>query len=118
MIYFIRNERSGDIKIGYAASNPLARMRQLQTATPDRLVMLGFVEGDRGREASLHRQWKTLRLRRDREWFTPDIELETAIRELLESEGLVKRWTAKPPATPAPNTPNSLAASGRGVVER
>jgi hypothetical protein len=66
MIYFIRNETNGRVKIGYSA-NVKARLASLQTASPDKLTLLASIPGEKDREKSLHNQLCAHRL--NGEWF-------------------------------------------------
>lgn len=68
-IYFIGTElrRGAAIKVGFSY-NPEERLKQLQTATPERLRILATTPGTKDDEAKYHRRW---RLRRQAgEWFT------------------------------------------------
>lgn len=77
MIYYIQDEASGLIKIGFAEAGLLKvseeiamrRLRELQTGCPGKLHLLGYGLGDREEEQELH---KTLAFARERgEWFRP-----------------------------------------------
>ena len=45
MIYFIRQENTGFVKIGYSA-NPVKRLSTLQVANPNKLYILGIAKGN------------------------------------------------------------------------
>lgn len=64
-VYFIASA-SGPIKIGKAI-NPMQRMKELQTSSPERLNLLGVLFGDIILEQKLHLEFKELRL--TGEWF-------------------------------------------------
>lgn len=84
MIYFVREELSGRVKIGYAA-DPAKRVAELATGSPGPLVLMGTVPGERQEEATLHAhfaQW-----RRHREWFEGHRDLLRGIGLLLVSQG-------------------------------
>jgi hypothetical protein len=55
MLYFIQAEVSGLIKIGYTGSDPRERMAKLQTGSPARLSLLGYMTGEAKDEAA--RAW-------------------------------------------------------------
>lgn len=65
-IYFIRGQMTRHIKIGVAA-DVLLRMATLQTASPDKLGLLGVVNSTQGLERMLHNILKPFRLHG--EWF-------------------------------------------------
>jgi len=74
-LYFIQNE-SGLIKIGLS-ENPEARLKALQQGTVDTLTLLKAVPPSPTRltEHQVHKRFKHLRVRDDREWFRPAPEL-------------------------------------------
>ena len=71
MVYFIQRESGGPIKIGYTKSNAKSRMRSLQTAHAEKLVLLAT--SDRHAEKDLHERFADLRLHG--EWFRADVRL-------------------------------------------
>lgn len=87
-IYFIQNETNKAIKIGFA-SDVESRRRALQTASPDRLILLGSIEGDMARERELHREFADLRL--VGEWFRPSPKLMDRIRWLTRKPAVLCR---------------------------
>ena len=75
-VYFIR---SGNfIKIGYA-DDPHRRLKQLQTGNPQRLELIGHIDGDMSTEAHIHGLFSDFRVKG--EWF----ELTTDIMAYVES---------------------------------
>jgi DNA-binding XRE family transcriptional regulator len=65
MIYFIK---AGDkVKIGYGGEVH-RRIESLQTASPERLTVLGIMQGEQADELALHARFAQYRLRG--EWFT------------------------------------------------
>ncbi len=90
MIYFVRATSSGLIKIGYTGGDPLARMADLQTGSPERLELFAVIEGDQKFEAELHKEFA--RSRSHGEWFKPS-------RGLL---GFIAIRAADPPHDNAP----------------
>jgi hypothetical protein len=85
VIYFIHNQATGAIKIGYS-KNAKKRLASLQTATPHQLVLLGTVQGGLEHEAALHERFAQYALQG--EWFKGDI-----IREVME---LIAREASNP----------------------
>ncbi len=76
MIYFIQGEVTRLIKIGYAQC-AIARLTQLQTGSPDKLLILGVIlTGERDRH--WHSMFEDDRVRG--EWFAPSERLLAYIR--------------------------------------
>ena len=72
-VYFVQEGEGGAIKIGYA-KNPIARLKELQVANPDKLNMLGVIRVDSGNlEYLIHKKFAHLKIRG--EWFRPEKEL-------------------------------------------
>lgn len=71
-VYFIIDERSQAIKIGWAR-NPEMRLQSLQVANPNELRLLGSITGGCGLEGKIHNQFDHLRIRG--EWFRLDFDL-------------------------------------------
>lgn len=65
-VYFIQIGDSGDIKIGYT-NNIKKRLKELQTGSPKKLKLLGYIDGGRTKEQELHSQFKQYRV--NGEWF-------------------------------------------------
>lgn len=83
MIYFIRNEATEQIKIGFTAGNGEDRRRDLQTGCPGELVLLWEIEGSRQEEAAWHERFAGARERG--EWFRPVPEL---LLEIMKAKAL------------------------------
>lgn len=82
MIYFIQECEPGRIrvKIGYTSKDDVSqRMRELQTASPTRLRVLGVMEGDQGRERLIHELFSERRV--TGEWFEDSDLLRDFIAE-------------------------------------
>ncbi len=69
MIYFIQDEATFHIKIGFTDGKPKDRLTALQTGCPSRIVLLASIEGDREKEKSLHARFAAHRV--VGEWFNP-----------------------------------------------
>jgi hypothetical protein len=65
--YFILSKKLAAVKIGRSA-NPKKRLKDLSTANPDRLVLLGVLEGDR--EDEFHGRFNEYRINPKLEWFS------------------------------------------------
>lgn len=76
-VYVIADE-SGLAKIGRGA-DPWERLKNMQTATPQKLALLALIEGGAEVEQTLHARFASSRVRG--EWFRLTPELEALIRE-------------------------------------
>lgn len=83
MIYFIRDESTQHIKIGFTAESGADRLRHLQTGCPGKLVLLLQIDGSSKNETEWHDRFAVARERG--EWFRPVPELLQAIEEMLAS---------------------------------
>ena len=77
MIYFIQAGRLGPIKIGHTNNGVEERLKELQTGSPDKLILIGIIEGDVKKEQELHKRFKNYRVRG--EWFNNSPELDNYI---------------------------------------
>lgn len=71
MIYFIQEESTCNIKIGFSDSDPMGRNKTLQTGNSSELYLLLAIEGDRKDEKQLHQLFAEARIHPKREWFKP-----------------------------------------------
>jgi hypothetical protein len=69
VIYFIQDEATLLIKIGYTAGDPEGRRCDLQTGSAGRLVLLGAMPGEQSDERLLHQRFVNYRVAG--EWFRP-----------------------------------------------
>jgi hypothetical protein len=83
MIYFIREEATQFIKIGYTGDVD-DRLATLQTGCPGSLVLLLQIEGSKPEETAWHERFADARARG--EWFRPVPELLLAIMEAKGSQ--------------------------------
>jgi len=83
-VYFIQHGMDGAIKIG-RARNPAGRRADLQTGTPERLVVLGSFTGGEFVEAQLHAEFAEDRI--SGEWFRPTDRLVSLILTMTDGEG-------------------------------
>lgn len=70
--YYLQRGDDGPIKIG-TSNAPFSRMREMQTACPERLRMLAIERGSRFYEKTMHDAFARFRIAG--EWFRPDPEL-------------------------------------------
>jgi hypothetical protein len=81
-VYFVRDDAAGAVKIGWTRQLA-SRLAALQTASANRLVLLGRIPGSLADEAALHQRFAGHRVRG--EWFRADPELLAAVAELTEA---------------------------------
>jgi hypothetical protein len=79
LIYVIRNDRDGFLKIGFS-DDPMKRLKQLQTATPYKMELVAVFEGERDLEAAIHRHLRHHRL--SGEWFAWSWTVTELVRRL------------------------------------
>ena len=79
-VYFVQDVL-GNIKIGYA-TNVRSRLANLQTANSAPLQLLGYITGDKSKEAELHREFSDARIAG--EWFRPTESLMGYIEEVAQ----------------------------------
>ena len=87
MIYFVQRGNGGPVKIGRAVDHH-ARIRSLQTASPEPLLVLAIAPGGAARESMIHQRLKPHRL--SGEWYQPVPELHALIAEIQTPEFIVK----------------------------
>lgn len=81
LVYFVLDPAQNAVKIGYAKKGALVqRLKDIQTGNVAVLKLLATIPGSRKKEASLHRQFHTLRQRG--EWFRYEEPLVSFIEEL------------------------------------
>lgn len=81
LIYFIRCGKF--IKIGFS-KNPATRLKELQTANPNKLVLVATMPGNLQTELSLHEIYKNKRVRG--EWFKYEGMLKRSIMAINNAE--------------------------------
>jgi hypothetical protein len=82
VLYFLQLKRLGFIKIG-RSKDVAGRVKTLQTALPDEIILLGSVPCHTGTEHIWKSKFKDLQLRG--EWFTPSNDLLHSIRNAVAS---------------------------------
>jgi len=86
LICFIQQGHSGPINIGYTQEDPEIRLSLLEKASPEKLKLLGSIEGTPEKEAQLHNFFQSYRL--NGEWFNPDSKFLYCILTLLLNKDL------------------------------
>jgi hypothetical protein len=81
-VYFIQEEGTHKIKIGFSEKHPNGRLKDFQTGNSNKLNLLGYIEGTYEDESKLHREFNEER--GNGEWFEPSPRLNDRIKELLE----------------------------------
>ena len=66
-VYFIKEDVSGNIKIGFSEKHPKGRLKDFQTGNSNKLVLKGYIEGTYEDEAKLHNEFSKERIRRGNE---------------------------------------------------
>ena len=108
-IYFLRNDKTGDIKIGTSRRIQYrcdAVTREIKSPT----TLLGQIDGKRDKELELHRQFAHLRI--EGEWFKPGDDLLDFIRTQaspLPSPKPMKRLSTATFPTNMTTNPNVVA---------
>jgi len=78
MIYFVLGEKTRKIKIGYTANFMEERMRSLRSSSPDKLIFLGGMAGDRHLERTIQEKFKMHKSHG--EWFYENDALNNFIK--------------------------------------
>jgi hypothetical protein len=68
-VYFLRAGADGPVKVGLA-TDPMARMQELQTGNHVALIMIGVIRGGADVERAIQRELVPYRIRG--EWFRPE----------------------------------------------
>lgn len=92
-IYFIGpvDQRIGHVKIGMTSKSVQKRMAALQTGSPYRLTVYGFVASKAKYEEALHRLFEPLRL--SGEWFKAEGALATVLADMQDTYGHGSEWS-------------------------
>lgn len=100
MIYFVRCA-SGQVKIGYTQFNAIKRLSALQSSHPEKLMLLGCIEGERLDEQALHKKFASSRLLG--EWFTYTADIAEYLAQARKIAPVVPS-TFKTPTEPEQKT--------------
>jgi hypothetical protein len=83
-VYFIQEEVTDNIKIGFSEKHPKGRLNDFQTGNSNKLILLGYIEGTYEDEYNLHQEFSEERIRKENEWFESSPRLVNRIKELME----------------------------------
>jgi len=83
-VYFIQEEETDNIKIGFSEKHPKGRLKEFQTGNSNKLILLGYIEGTYQDESNLHQEFSQERIRTGNEWFRSSPRLKDRIKELVE----------------------------------
>lgn len=83
-VYFLLNEESGTIKIGFSGDDLIGRISDLQVGNHADLTLLGSVEGDRDTERYYQERFRADHIRGD--WFRATSALLKEVRDILAGE--------------------------------
>jgi hypothetical protein len=78
-VYFIQGKKTKNIKIGFS-TDPNDRLRQHQTGSGEKLLMIACVEGNQELETQIQKRFDSFRVHG--EWFSPNDELIEFIKSL------------------------------------
>jgi hypothetical protein len=81
-VYFIQGQETGAIKIGFTKQDVDSRLAQLQIASPERLRVIYFLDGNFSLENFIHKKFSEFR--KHGEWFFPSDEIMRFIYDLSE----------------------------------
>ena len=86
MIYFIQNEATSAIKVGYSRDRDSVnqRLKTMQTSHHDTLRLLGIIPGNRRQESLLHQEYMDNRIAG--EWYIPGEKLLSKIKDVINPE--------------------------------
>lgn len=79
-VYFITTADADRVKIGFTKNSPSARLRELQTGSPQELCIIATEPGSICNERALHDRFADYRLHG--EWFAMCAEIGAHIREV------------------------------------
>ena len=66
-VYFVGQGLDGPIKIGFTTKKVTLRLAELQVASPQKLILLAVIQGNREVESTLHKRFAHLNILG--EWF-------------------------------------------------
>lgn len=81
-VYFITDGRY--IKIGTTKIGAEKRLKQLNTGSPLRLYLLGYITGGKEKEKELHKKFQQYKVRNNGEWFSPEDDLINYLNKINE----------------------------------
>lgn len=86
MIYFILDTGTRNIKIGYSREEPKKRLQSCQTGNPNKLYLIGYIDGDTKKETLLHNKFNNFKTNSGgTEWFS--LSVKEIINLIQEEDG-------------------------------
>lgn len=83
-VYFIKQENSDFVKVGFTTSTVESRLRGIQTGNPSPLKIIGIIpDGDAPLETALHYYFRKTRV--SGEWFTYSSAMDTFLSDFVHS---------------------------------
>lgn len=89
-VYFITD--GINIKIGFTKLKIENRLKQLQTGSVHKLMILGYINGTMEDEKKLHQMFAQYKVRYNGEWFNPSPELIEYINKHNEIKNCYVDW--------------------------
>ena len=86
-VYFITDGKH--IKIGTTKKDIKQRLKQLNTGSPLKLYLLGYICGGEKEEKNLHKKFSCLKIRDNGEWFYPDDSLIEYLNSINEMKNII-----------------------------
>lgn len=102
MIYFIQEEGTGNIKIGYSGSikGVFERLRAFRTGNSKKCILLKVIRGNRNDETLLHNEYLNLKVNKGEaqgEWYLPGENLLTDIESFSSIPNFYNSLTDRKP---------------------
>lgn len=86
-VYFITDGMY--IKIGTTKVGVEKRLKQLNTGSPKKLYLLGYISGGKEKEKEIHKQFNNNKIRQNGEWFQATDELISFINKVNEKQNII-----------------------------
>ena len=67
-VYFIQEEETDNIKIGFSEKHPKGRLKEFQTGNSNKLILLGYIEGTYQDESNLHQEFSLWLKKKEMKW--------------------------------------------------
>lgn len=90
-VYFAYSQNDDSVKIGYTKNNVRNRLKALNTGNSSKLILLGYINGDKEVESYLHNKFSKYKKHYNLEWFYFNDE----IREYINSVNLLDYYVER-----------------------
>ena len=107
VVYFIQDEATTAVKIGFCLKKPEKRLAALKTGNPNPLRLVGHVPGSEAHEKGLHRLFSAFHLQG--EWFSNAVLPD--VYEILKCPPL-EEWLKRQSTDPSPSAEGAPSAPG------